>query len=88
VTLPEVGSCSPDAILRSVDLSHPDGPTIVTNSPLSTVNDTSRTASAPSGKTIPIPSNDNDSTSVPSSGKDICDHPKDSTHIVNLEHTE
>ena len=45
---------------KSVDLPQPDGPTTVTNSPLSTVNDTLLKASVPSGKIIPIPSNVND----------------------------
>src|SRR6478735_62657 len=51
-TEPPVGRSSPEAIFRSVDLPHPDGPTTVTNSPRSTENVTRSTALVPSGNVI------------------------------------
>ena len=42
----------PEAMRRRVDFPHPDGPTMVTNSPGVTANVTSSTACVPSGKTM------------------------------------
>ena len=42
----------PDAIRSSVDLPQPDGPTMVTNSPGRTSNETSTSATVPSGKAL------------------------------------
>ena len=53
-----MGSSRPEAIRSRVDFPHPEGPTTVTNSPLSTVKLMSVSASVPSGKTIPMPSKD------------------------------
>ncbi len=58
-TVPAVCSSRPEAILSRVDFPQPDGPTTVTNSPRSTLNEMLRSASVPSGKIIPMLSNDN-----------------------------
>jgi hypothetical protein len=44
VTVPDVGDSSPAMIMASVDLPQPEGPTMETNSPLPTVNDTPSSA--------------------------------------------
>ena len=59
-SVPFVGSRRPEAIFKSVDLPQPEGPTIVTNSPLLSSKVMFCSASVPSGKIIPMSSNDKD----------------------------
>ena len=47
-----VTSSSPAIIRNSVDLPHPDGPTMTNNSPSPTSRSTSRTAQSPVGKRL------------------------------------
>ena len=48
------------AIFKSVDFPQPEGPTMVTNSPLLRSKDIFFRASVPSGKIIPMSSNESD----------------------------
>ena len=50
---PRFAGPSPEAIRSRVDFPQPDGPTTARNSPRLSVNETSRTASVPSGKILP-----------------------------------
>src|SRR5215472_12716891 len=56
---PADGAVSRDANLRSVDLPHPDGPTIATSSPRCTVRLTLSSACVPSGNVLLTCANDN-----------------------------
>src|SRR5690242_3663657 len=68
-TCPDVSGERPDAILRSVDFPHPEGPTIAKNSPCRSENETSLTASVPSAKVLPA--DRNESTSPAAAAEDV-----------------
>ena len=57
VTMPALGRSRPEATRSSVDLPHPLGPTIVTNSPGATLSDVGARARVPSGNVLATPSN-------------------------------